>query len=347
MTVFTHREFDRHEHIAFHHDTDAGLRAIIAIHNTNRGPAVGGCRMWPYASDAEALTDALRLARGMTYKSALADLPFGGGKAVIIGDAKRHKSPELLRAMGRFVDSLGGRYVIAEDVGTTVADMDVIAETTPHVACTTEGCGNPSPYTAYGVYKGIRAAVQYKLKRNAGDLESVRVAVQGLGQVGYPLCKYLHDDGAELVVSDINRDTVARAGDEFGAEPVATDAIIEADVDVLAPCALGGVLSDQTVPRIRAKIIAGSANNQLAEPSDGEALPERGILYAPDYVVNAGGIIEVAYGTSHDDDAITRHVDKIADTLMEIFTRADVTRTATHTIADAIAEERFLKPRAS
>ena len=345
MSVFSHHEFDRHEHIAFHQDADAGLSAIIAIHNTNRGPAVGGCRMWPYGSDAEALTDALRLARGMTYKSALANLPFGGGKAVIIGDSRRHKTPELLRAMGRFVEALGGRYVIAEDVGTTVEDMDIIAETTSHVACTSDGSGDPSPYTAYGVYRGIRAAVQYKLKRNAGDLENVRVAVQGLGQVGYPLCRYMHQDGAELVVTDINAANVARAVDEFGAATVAADDIYDARVDVLAPCALGGVLNDRTVPRLRAKIVAGSANNQLAAPHNGDALAQRDILYAPDYVVNAGGIMEVAYGKTHGKDAISRQVDKIANTLMEIFIRADAAQTSTQAVADALAEERFLPTR--
>ena len=216
MSVFESPAFDNHESVIFGKDSETGLRAIIAIHNTRRGPGVGGCRMWPYESEAAALEDALRLSRGMTYKSALANLPFGGGKSVIIGDPKRDKNAAFLKAMGRLVDSLGGRYIVAEDVGTTIEDMDVINTVTPHVACTSEGSGNPSPYTAFGVFQGIRAAVSHRLRRTP-DLEGVTVSIQGLGQVGFALAQYLHAHGVKLNVADISHTAVERAADEFGA----------------------------------------------------------------------------------------------------------------------------------
>ncbi len=341
MTVFSAPAFDNHEKVLFGHDRASGLKAIIAIHNTNRGPAVGGCRMWPYASEAEAIEDALRLSCGMTYKSALANLPFGGGKAVILGDARRDKTPDLLRAMGRMVDSLGGAYIVAEDVGTTVEDMDIVHETTAHVACTSEGSGNPSPYTALGIYHGIRAAVQHKFGRNTG-LEGVSVAIQGVGQVGYELSRYLNDEGAKLIVADISSEAVGRVADEFGATTIDSDAIYGADADVFAPCALGATINDATIGHLKAKIVAGAANNQLAEGRHGDELARRGILYAPDYVINAGGIIEVAYNDSRDHDKITAHVEGIHDTLMEIFSRADAEHAPTNVVADRIAEERFL-----
>jgi leucine dehydrogenase len=347
MTVFDAPAFDGHEHVVFATDPETGLRAIIAIHNTSLGPAVGGCRMWPYADDTAALDDALRLARGMTYKSALAGLPFGGGKSVIIGDAKTGKTPALMRAMGRIVDSLGGRYIAAEDVGMTVADMDEMATTTKFVTGTSATSGNPSPYTAYGVLQGIRAAVAHKLKRNE-DLENLHVAIQGLGAVGFELARLLSDAGAHLHVADINADSVARAADTFGAVPVDANQIHAADVDVFAPCALGGVVNDSTVGEIGARIVAGSANNQLASDRNGAILAGRGILYAPDYVINAGGIIEIAYGPDfggdHDEDAIRAHLDRIGETLTEIFHRADTEGAATNTVADRMAEERFLAP---
>jgi leucine dehydrogenase len=340
MTLFSHPEFRAHEGVYFAHDAASGLKAIVAIHNTTRGPAVGGCRMWPYADEAAAITDALRLSRGMTYKSALAELPFGGGKSVIIGNSARDKTPELLRAMGRAVERLGGAYVIAEDVGTTVFDMDTVATATKHVACTSEGSGNPSPYTALGVLCGIEAAVQYKLNRNAGDLDGVRVAVQGLGQVGYALCRSLKELGARLFVSDIAADRVARASAEFGATAVAPEAIYDADADVFAPCALGGILDERTIARLKARIVAGAANNQLAEDRHGALLTERGILYAPDYAINAGGVIEIAFA-KQGDAAIRRRVEGIRATLLEIFGRADAEHAPTHRIADRMAEERF------
>ncbi len=342
MPVFASPSFDNHEKVLFASDAETGLKTIIAVHNTNRGPGVGGCRMWPYESDAAALEDALRLSRGMTYKSALANLPMGGGKSVMIGDPRTEKTPELLRAMGRIVDSLGGRYVVAEDVGTTVQDMDVINETTQHVACTSEGSGNPSPYTASGVFHGIRAAVAFAMRRNA-DLEGVAVAIQGLGQVGYSLAEFLHEQGAKLIVSDIHQDPIDRAAAEFGATPIAADDIYGAEADVFAPCALGAIINDHTLPQIKAKIVAGSANNQLAEDRHGAALAARGILYAPDYVINAGGIIEVAYGAKagRDEDKLVKHVEGIYGTLTDIFGRAATENQPTNVVADRMAEERF------
>ena len=341
MEIFAHPEFDGHERVVFGHDAASGLRAIIAIHNTHRGPALGGCRMWPYASEAEALTDVLRLSRGMTYKSALADLPFGGGKAVILGDARKDKSEALFLAMGRFVDSLGGRYVTAEDVGVSVDDVEVMARATKHVAGTrAAGAGDPSPSTAYGVLVGIRAAVAHKLGRNS--LDDVRVAVQGVGHVGYHLCQFLHEAGARLTVTDIDGAAVARVADEFGAEPVAPEAIVGVSSEVFAPCALGAVIDDQALDRLQAPIVAGSANNQLAAPRHGVELLRRGVLYAPDYVINAGGVINISHeGPQYDKQAAVDHVARIHDTLREIFGRAEAAAIPTSEAADRLAEERF------
>ena len=293
MSLFTHPEFDGHEQVVFCHDAESGLKAIIALHNLNRGPALGGCRMWNYASEDEALTDALRLARGMTYKSALAGLPYGGGKAVIIGDSRTMKSPALFQAMGRFVETLGGRYIIAEDVGIGVADVQIMARETRHVAGTPEGgAGDPSPATAYGVYMGIKAAVKHKL--GSDSLSGVTVAVQGLGHVGQSLCRYLSGDGAKLTVTDINQAAVAAMAGELGARAVEPDAIYGTAAEVYAPCALGATVNDGTIKVLRMPIIAGSANNQLAAPRHGLELLKRGILYAPDYVINAGGVINLS-----------------------------------------------------
>ena len=343
MTIFAHPEFDDHEQVVFGHDAESGLHAIIAIHNTNRGPALGGCRMWPYASEAEALTDVLRLSRGMTYKSALAGLPLGGGKAVILGDPRKDKSEALFLAMGRLVDSLGGRYVTAEDVGISVDDVDTIARATRHVAGTRAGgAGDPSPSTAYGVLVGIRAAVAHRLGCNS--LDGVRVAVQGVGHVGYHLCRYLDEAGAKLTVTDIDGKAVARAADEFGAEPVAPEVIYGVEGEVFAPCALGAVINDETLDQLQAPIVAGSANNQLAEPRHGVELMRRGVLYAPDYVINAGGVINISHeGPGYDKRAAVNHVARIHDTLREIFGRAEAAGTPTSEAADRLAEERFKK----
>ena len=350
MAVFGSRGFDNHEQVAFFRDPDAGLRAIIAIHNTNRGPALGGCRMWPYTSEDEAIRDVLRLSRGMTYKSAVSNLDLGGGKAVIIGNARTDKTPELLRAMGRAVDRLGGRYIVAEDVGTSVADIRIIGEQTPHVAGivdkqTRDGgmrSGDPSPATAHGTFFGLRAAVKYKLGRD--DLHGLKVAIQGVGNVGYRLAKQLHEAGAELWVSDIYEDNLLRAAD-LGATIVGPDDIYGQDVDVFAPCALGAVINDATLPQLRAKIVAGAANNQLSEDRHGKELMGRGILYAPDYVINAGGIIDISYerGGSYDRDAAVAHMEGIYETLIEIFERSTAEGLPTNLIADFVAEERFRK----
>jgi leucine dehydrogenase len=334
MPIFAHPEFDGHEQVVFGHDAASG---------PNLGPALGGCRMWPYGSEAEALTDVLRLSRGMTYKSALAGLALGGGKAVILGDPRQDKSEALFLAMGRLVDSLGGRYATAEDVGISVDDVEIMARATKYVAGTrAAGAGDPSPSTAYGVLMGIRAAVAHKLRRNS--LDGVRVAVQGIGHVGYHLCRFLDQAGARLAVTDIDGKAVARAADEFGAEPVAPEAICGAAAEVFAPCALGAVINDDSLEQLQAPIVAGSANNQLAAPRHGVELMRRGVLYAPDYVINAGGVINISHeGPGYDKQAAVDHVAKIHDTLREIFGRAEAAGIPTSEAADRLAEERFKK----
>jgi leucine dehydrogenase len=340
MPVFSHAEFDDHEQVVYCRDAAAGLRAIIAVHNTNLGPALGGCRMLPYADEDAALNDVLRLSRGMTYKAAIADLPLGGGKAVIIGDPKRDKSEALLHAFGRAVDRLGGHYITAEDVGTTIADMDVVRQVTPHVSGTTGGAGDPSPSTAHGVFIGMRAAAKHVF--GSDDLAGRRIAVQGLGAVGYALCRYLSEAGARLVVADIDSAAVERVVKEFHAEAVAPDAIYDVEADVFAPCALGGVINDETLRRLKAPIVAGSANNQLAEDRHGQALLDRGILYAPDYVINAGGLIDVARPImGMDIEAARVKLRKIYDTLLDIFRRSAADGTPTSIVADRMAEARF------
>lgn len=340
MSVFSQPDFDNHEQIIFGSDGESGLRCIIAIHSTRRGPALGGCRMRAYASEDEAVRDALRLSRGMTYKAAIADLPFGGGKAVIIGDPRTQKTEALLRAFGRFLESLDGRYITAEDMGTTVADMDVVRRETRFARGFSDGSGNPSPATAFGVFNAIRAAVEHRLGR--GDLRGVRVAAQGLGNVGYRLCDYLAAAGAQVFVTDLWDEPVRRAVREFGAHAVAPDDIYDLDVDVFAPCALGAVINDDTLDRLHATVVAGSANNQLAEARHGEALRRRNILYAPDYVANAGGLIDVAYeNAGHSQQTILKMVESISETLKRIFARADAENVATSVIADRLAEEKL------
>ncbi len=347
MRLFDHPEFDGHERVLFGHDAASGLKAIIAIHDSTRGPAVGGCRLWNYEREADALTDVLRLSRGMSYKSALANLPFGGGKSVILG-APGIKSPALFRAMGRLVDSLGGHYRAAEDVGISVEDVEIMGEVTPHVAGTRAGgFGDPSPATARGVFMGLKAAANARLGRD--DLTGLRVAVQGVGNVGYHLCRLLHGAGAKLLVTDINQEAVRRCVEEFSAEAVALDAIYDQEVDIYAPCALGATINDDTLPRLKARIVAGSANNQLAEERHGEALRQAGILYAPDYAINAGGIIVIAHetrpgGPVYDEMLAMRTVDGIYDTLLAIFERAEQDGVATSLAADRVAKDRLAPP---
>ncbi|WP_425403288.1 Glu/Leu/Phe/Val dehydrogenase dimerization domain-containing protein [Hwanghaeella sp.] len=340
MSLFGSAHFDNHEQVVFCHDEASGLKAIIAVHNTNRGPALGGCRMWAYASEDDALTDVLRLSKGMTYKNALANLPYGGGKSVIIGDAKTQKTPAMMRAMGRMVDRLNGTYTIAEDVGTNPDDMTEIRRGTPHVKGVKGEGGDPSPATAYGVFSGIKASVKYKLGRE--DLNGLRVAVQGLGHVGYDLANQLRLAGAELVVTDIDKAALTRAEKELGAKVVSLDEIYDADVDIYAPCALGATLNESTIPRLKASIVAGSANNQLATDTDGDQLARRGILYAPDYVINAGGVIHIYHeGPDYDHDRAFAHVAGIGDVLLEVYALAESEALATHLAADRLAERRF------
>lgn len=343
MSVFSDTAFDAHEHVAFHHDRATGLKSIIAIHSTALGPSAGGCRLWRYNSDTDAIHDVLRLAQGMSYKNAMADLPLGGGKAVILDDGQ--SSPERFEAFGAFVQSLGGRYITAEDVGVGVADMEAAARQTRFVCGVTPqggaAGGDPSPKTALGVFVGIQAAVSHRLKR--ADLEGLSVAVQGLGSVGWHLCALLREAGANLVVSDIVEDRVNAAVDSFAAQAVSPPDILSAPVDVLAPCALGAVLSESTISHVQAKVIAGGANNQLATTQDGKRLLDAGILYAPDYVINAGGIINVSceYLGNIKDSEVTEAVSKIGPRLTEIFEKSAAENTPTSDIADALARQRI------
>lgn len=349
MTVFSAPDFDDHEQVVFCRDPESGLTAIIALHNTNRGPALGGCRMWNYDSEDAAITDVLRLSRGMTYKNALADLPYGGGKSVIIGDARKVKTPAMMRAMGRMVDRLGGRYLIAEDVGTTPADMAEINRETPYVKGVAGEGGDPSPATAYGVFCGIRASVERRF--GIRDLSGVRIALQGLGHVGYDLAEQLHAAGARLVVTDIDGQAVDRAVRDFDAEACDLDQIYDAEVDVFVPCALGAILNETTIPRLKAAVVAGSANNQLARPEDAARLTDRGILYAPDYVINAGGVIHIHHeGVDYDRQTAFAHIGRIGSVLRDIYDRAERDDVPTAEAADRLARERFAKramPRAA
>lgn len=347
MPVFHHPEFDAHEIVAFHHDRHTGLRAMIAVHNTRLGHGLGGCRMYPYASEDAALTDVLRLSRGMTYKAALAGLKQGGGKSVIIGDPRTAKTPEMMRAMGHFVETLGGKYVVAEDSGTNVADIHLMAEHTRHVggladaAATAAGrTGDPSPATALGVFYGIQAAVRHKLGRE--DLSGLRVAIQGVGNVGFRLAGHLHAAGAQLWVTDSYAPAVEACIAAYGAQPVLMEQIYGLDVDVFAPCALGAILDDASIPQLKAGIVAGAANNQLAARYHGQALLERGVLYAPDYVINAGGIIDIYYeGANYDWAVVDAHLHRIGDTLTRVFERSAAEGLPTGVIADRMAEDIF------
>lgn len=345
MTVFNLRDYDDHEQVAFCRDPDANLTAIVAVHSTVLGPAVGGCRMWTYQNDKEALTDALRLSRGMTYKNAMADLPFGGGKAVIMGNAKTDKTPELFKAFGEFMNRLNGSYITAEDVGINPSDMSIVNTVTEHVSGLEGKSGDPSPLTARGTWQGIKSAAKYKHGRD--DLEGMRVAIQGVGHVGYYLCELLHKEGVELVVSDVNHESIDRVKQEFGATQVSVNEIYDADVDVYSPCALGATINDQTIDRLKCSIIAGAANNQLAEDRHGQAVMDRGILYCPDYVINAGGIINISFeGDYHLEDA-ERKVDKIYHTLDEIFARSKSEETPTNLIADQMARDIIARAKAA
>lgn len=340
MSVFGALDFDQHEQVTFFHDKGTGLKAVIAIHNTNRGPSLGGCRIWPYKEEQDAVTDVLRLSRGMTYKSAMANLPFGGGKAVIIADSHKDKTPALLKAFGRCVNHLNGRYITAEDVGTSVEDMATINEVTEHVVGLPGKSGDPSPFTAIGVYESIRAAVIYRLQKPS--LKDVKVAIQGLGHVGYHLAKLLADDGAKLIVTDIDETLVTRVVNELNATAVSPEEIYGVDADVFSPCALGAIINEHTLPQFNFSIVTGSANNQLSSHEDGEILAKMNILYSPDYVVNAGGLIDVSYEkNTYDLETVIKHVRGIHETLLDVFHKAEKLKISTSEAANLIAEERF------
>lgn len=337
MAVFQHPEFDDHEQVSFLSDAATGLRAIVAIHTTSRiGIAGGGCRMWPYASDDDALRDVLRLSKAMTYKLALADIPSGGAKSVVIADSKTDKTEALLRALGRAVHSLGGRYVIAEDVGTTPADMDIIAKETPYCAGRSGGSGDTTPPTAYGTFLALECAVKHRLGRE--DLTGLRVAIQGVGGVGFRLGQLLVERGAQLVVHDVRPEAVERAVSELGARAVTAEAIYDAEVDVFAPCALGDVLTEDHIARLRCSVVAGAANNQLPTDAQADTLAEREILYAPDFVVNMGGVLGAAKLGTATDEKMRESLQRIVTTLDAVFERAQAENITTHAAAVAIAK---------
>jgi leucine dehydrogenase len=332
-----------YEDLVFFHDGEAGLRGIVAIHDTTLGPALGGCRMYPYASEQDALVDVLRLARGMTYKAAAAGLDLGGGKSVIIGDPKTAKSGELFRAFGRRLETLGGHYVAAEDVGISTDDIAYAALETAHVVGRSRehgGSGDPAPFTALGVMQGNRACLEEVY--GSPDPAGKTVAVQGLGHVGHHLCNLLYAEGAHLVVADVDGDAVARAVNEFGATSMSPDAIIATECDVFAPCALGAVVNDESLPGLRCSIIAGSANNVLLEDRHGKELAGHGILYAPDYIINAGGLINVAGELGgYDEDRVTARVLGIRDAVKRVLSLSKRDSVPPHVAADTLAEERI------
>lgn len=344
MSIWTSPEFDNHEQVCFFSDEATGLRAIVAIHSTRLGPAAGGTRFKAYESDSLALDDALRLSRVMSYKTALAGLPMGGGKSVILGDPKRLKTRALLHAYGRFIDRIGQTFATGEDVGMTVADIETMSEVTPYVGGTSKDAGDPSIPTAIGVMHGLRAVLEWQFQRES--FEGMRVAVQGLGAVGWGVAERLHAAGARLTVADIRRDVVERAIQRFGAEPAPTDAIHRADVDIYVPCALGGVITEKSAREIRARAVAGSANNQLASPRAGAVLAERNILFAPDYVINAGGIISGMVAASRmpgRNNVPLRPLEEslaaIRDRLIQIFSRAAAEGVPPEVTAEQLARE--------
>jgi leucine dehydrogenase len=343
MSVFEHINGDGYEQVVFCSDDQSGLRAIIAIHSTALGPALGGTRFYPYRSEEDALIDVLRLAKGMTYKAAAAGLDLGGGKAVIIGDPKRIKTEELLRAYGRFVETLNGRYITAEDVGTQLEDMDIVRRETRWVTgCshTFGGSGDPSPVTGWGIMHGIRACCLEVFGNPT--LEGRSVAIQGVGKVGHALCGYLVEQGAKVTIADVDLDNLGRAVADFGIETTPLDSIHQMDVDVFAPCALGGVINDDTISELRCKIIAGSANNQLARDEHGEKLRDLGILYAPDFVVNSGGLINVEDELrGYDQERAMKRVEGIYKQLQRIFTMAKERHLSTAAAAIELAQARI------
>ena len=344
MSVFNNLKDRGHEQITFFNDPLSGLKGIVAIHNTVLGPALGGCRMWNYESEIDAITDVLRLSKGMTYKAAIAGLNLGGGKAVIIGNSKTDKSESLFRSFGRFVEGLGGRYITAEDVGTSVKDMEQVRMETDYVTGISRalgGSGDPSIVTAYGDYIGMKAAVKEKLGLNS--LSGLKVSIQGLGHVGEFLADYLHKEGVELFVTDIDEVQIIRAEKKYNANRVGLDEIYDLDVDIYAPCALGATINDDTIPRLNCKIVAGSANNVLKDSNKhGMELKKNGILYAPDYAINAGGLINVSNELEgYNKERAFSQADGIYDTLREIFKRSNNEDISTNRSSDLEAEDRI------
>ncbi|MDC0337960.1 leucine dehydrogenase [Flavobacteriales bacterium] len=330
-----------HEQVLFCQDREVGLKAIIAIHNTVCGPSLGGTRMWNYASDEEALQDVLRLSRGMTYKNAISGLDLGGGKAVIIGDSRKDKSEALMRRFGRFVDSLAGNYITAEDVGISPQDMSWVALETKHVAGLPGKSGDPSPVTAYGVYMGMKASA--KVQFGSDSLAGKKVAVQGVGHVGEYLVEYLQKEGAEIYISDIHEETLNRVSKEYGAIVVGLDAIYDIDMDIYAPCALGATVNDATLRRLKCSIIAGAANNQLANESvHGKKVIEMGMIYAPDYLINAGGVMNCAGEVYNiDNDRVMSMAENIYNTTLAIIKKSRAEGIPSYLAANRMAEERI------
>lgn len=349
MSLFEHNDFDNHEKVAFFRDPQTGLQAIIAIHNTQLGASLGGCRMWQYNHSAEALSDVLRLSKGMSYKAAMANLPQGGGKAVIIGDPRKPKSADLLQAMGRFVDSMQGDYIIAEDSGISVQDINIMASQTAFVSgnkarYSLDGLpadGNPAPATALGVFCGIKAAVEFAFN---SSLEGKKIAIQGVGHVGLRLAKYLFNAGAQLYVSDIHQDNLLIAEKLYQATIVDNKEIHNLPVDVFSPCALGNAINNSNINSIQAKIIAGAANNQLANDILDKTLYDKNIVYVPDYVINAGGIIDIYHQglTISSDEKLRQQIKSIGSTVSEILNQSRQSGLGTQTFANTIAESRFL-----
>lgn len=342
--VFGQLSFNDHEQVVFCHDKDTGLKAIIGVHNTILGPALGGTRMYSYQSEWDALNDVLRLSRGMTYKAAVTGLNLGGGKAVIIGDPKIEKTPELMRRFGKFVHTLGGKYYTAEDVGMETADMDIVNEVTPYVTGISEsrgGAGNPSPVTAYGVYMGMKASAKFNY--GSDTLEGKKILVQGIGHVGEELVRLVSEEGAKVIISDIDQERLEHVSGLYGATIYRGQDLYTEQADIYAPCALGATINDETINKLNVKIVAGAANNQLAnEQIHGSLLQDKGIVYAPDFLINAGGIINVfAEIAGYGREQITQKTENIYNTTLDILNKAKATSMTTHQAALSIAEERI------
>lgn len=344
MTIFEATKEMGHEQVLFCHDKEADIKAIIAIHDTGLGRAMGATRLWPYAKEEEALRDVLRLSRGMTYKAACANIPVGGAKAVIIAKPE-HKTEKMLRAYGRFVETLKGRFITGQDVNISPEDVRIINRETNHVVGVSEKCGGPALVTAMGVFLGIKAAVEFRLQTK--NLQGLKVAVQGMGNVGKNLCQILHEHGVKLFVSDVIKEKTEEVRHLYGASVVNSSEIYSLDVDVFAPCALGGILNSSTIPLIKAPIIAGCANNQLEdEQIHSKLLESKGILYCPDYVINAGGLLNVYNEMiGSDEEKIFKEVNHIYDTLLDIFQISKDQRITTHEAAKHLAEQRIIRAK--